>query len=93
MRKSWNATRFIEGGRRETSQHALRVLWAEDRFVRFDLETGPFIEFRTGCGRAAQAWGGLVGKTGGGWSIQRVNELNGESSGIPHTTPQGVYSA
>ena len=33
------------GGRRETSQRALRVLWAEDRFVRFDLKKGPITEF------------------------------------------------
>ena len=45
IRKSWNATRFLEGGRRSTRQNALRSPWADKRLVDFDLKTGPAIDF------------------------------------------------
>jgi hypothetical protein len=43
--KSWNATRFLEGGRRKNRQRALRTLWAEMRLVDFDPKTGPAFDF------------------------------------------------
>jgi hypothetical protein len=45
VRKSWNATRFMKGDRRKNSQDALRTLWAEGRLAKFDLKTGPIVEF------------------------------------------------
>ena len=45
VRKSWNATRFMKGDRRKNSQDAIRSLWAENRFAKFDLKTGPVVEF------------------------------------------------
>jgi len=32
VRKRWNATRFMEGGRRLIRQRELRALWADNRF-------------------------------------------------------------
>ncbi len=45
IRKSWNATRFMEGVRRLDRQCELRTLWADKRLVDFDLKTGPNINF------------------------------------------------
>ena len=36
MRKSWNATRFLEGSRRMNRQRALRTLWADGHLIDFD---------------------------------------------------------
>ena len=44
MRKSWNATRFLEGGRRMTRQRALRSLWADGHLIDFDPKTGPTVD-------------------------------------------------
>ena len=45
IRKSWNATRFMEGARRKNRQHDLRNLWADKQLVDFDLKTGPTVDF------------------------------------------------
>ena len=45
VRKSWNATRFIEGGRRLNRQRRLRSLWADKQFADFDHNTGPTVDF------------------------------------------------
>ena len=45
VRKSWNATRFMEGGRRLDRQHDLCTLWADKQLVDFDLKTGPTVNF------------------------------------------------
>jgi len=44
IRKSWNATRFLEGGRRMKRQCALRSLWADKRFADFTPKTGPTVD-------------------------------------------------
>ena len=38
VRKSWNATRFMEGSRKLDRQHDLRTLWADKHLVDFDLK-------------------------------------------------------
>ena len=43
--KSWNATRFKEGGRRESQRRDIRKLWSDERLTNFDLKTGPTIDF------------------------------------------------
>jgi hypothetical protein len=43
--KSWNASRFMEGGRRLKRQRALKTIWSEKRFVDFDPKTGPTVDF------------------------------------------------
>ena len=45
VRKSWNATRFMEGGRRLVRHRELRTLWADKRFADFDLKTGSTVDF------------------------------------------------
>jgi len=45
IRKSWNATRFMEGGRRLTRQRAFKTLWADGRFADFNPKTGPSVDF------------------------------------------------
>jgi len=35
--KSWNATRFMEEGKRVRKQKKLRKLWAEEKLTKFDL--------------------------------------------------------
>ena len=40
IRKCWNATHFIEGGRRTTRTRALQTLWADGRVAVFDPKTG-----------------------------------------------------
>ena len=45
IRKSWNATRFMEGGRRLTRQRAIKTLWAARRFAVFNPKTGPSVDF------------------------------------------------
>ena len=45
VRKSWNATRFMEGSRRMDRQTTLRALWADKRFADFDAVTGPTVDF------------------------------------------------
>jgi hypothetical protein len=45
VRKSWNATRFMEGGKRLIRQRELRTLWADKRFAEFDLKIGPTVDF------------------------------------------------
>ena len=44
VRKSWNATRFMEG-RQKLKQRAIKVLWAEGRLTDFDLKEGPSVDF------------------------------------------------
>ena len=44
MRKSWNATRFLEGSRRMKRQRALRTLWADGHLIDFDPKTGPAVD-------------------------------------------------
>ena len=39
--KSWNATRFLEEGRKVTRQRAIRRLWADDQLTKFNPITGP----------------------------------------------------
>ena len=45
VRKSWNATRFMEGGTRLDRQHDLRTLWADKQLVDFDIKTGSTANF------------------------------------------------
>ena len=45
VRKSRNVTHFMKGNRRKNSQDAIQTLRADDHFAKFDLETGPIIEF------------------------------------------------
>jgi len=43
--KSWNATRFMEEGKRRRKQKKLRRLWAEEKLTKFDPLAGPQINF------------------------------------------------
>jgi len=43
--KSWNATRFIEEGKRRRKQKKLRKLWAEEKLTKFDPLAGPQTNF------------------------------------------------
>jgi len=45
IRKSWNATRFMEGRRRLERQNAIKTLWAHGRFTDFDPKMGPSVDF------------------------------------------------
>ena len=47
IRKSWNATRFMEGGRKTTRQRELRTRWADKSCAVFDsgLKTGLTVDF------------------------------------------------
>lgn len=44
VRKSWNVTRFMEGGRGLDRQRELRTLRTDKRLVELDLET-PTVDF------------------------------------------------
>jgi len=44
IRKSWNATRFMEEGSRKIRQRELRKIWADKKFASFDAKTGPTID-------------------------------------------------
>ena len=43
--KSWNATRFMEEGKRRRKQKKLRKLWAKEKLTKFDPLAGPQINF------------------------------------------------
>jgi len=43
--KSWNATRFMEEGKRVRKQRKLRKLRAEEKLTKFDPLAGPQINF------------------------------------------------
>jgi len=43
--KSWNATRFMEEGKRVRKRKKLRKLWAEEKLTKFDPLAGPQINF------------------------------------------------
>ena len=45
VRRSWNATRYMEGGRRSIRQSELWSLWADKRLADLDLKTGPTVDF------------------------------------------------
>ena len=45
VRKSWNATRFMEGGRRLDHLHDLCILSADKQLVDFDIKSGPTPNF------------------------------------------------
>jgi len=45
IRKSWNATRFMEDGRRLKQQRTIKSLWADGKFAKFDPKTGPAVDF------------------------------------------------
>ena len=45
VRKSWNATKFMESRRRQMRQKELRSLWADKRLSDFDLKTGPTVDY------------------------------------------------
>ena len=45
VRKSWNATRFMESGARKNRQRKLRALWADKHFADFDHTEGPTVDF------------------------------------------------
>ena len=45
IKKSWNATRFMEAGSKATRQRDLRKLWAVDRLTKFDPKEGPSVDF------------------------------------------------
>src|SRR5882757_8688665 len=45
VRKSWNATKFMEEGRRLERQRELRALWADKRLTDLGLKTGPTVDF------------------------------------------------
>jgi len=44
IRKSWNATRFLEGKRKETQRRAIKTLWADGKLTDFNPKTGPIID-------------------------------------------------
>jgi len=43
--KSWNATCFMEEGKRRRKQKKLQKLWAEEKLTKFDPLAGPQINF------------------------------------------------
>ena len=45
IRKSWNATRFMEGRRKLERQDTIKALWAHGHFTDFDPKTGPSVDF------------------------------------------------
>jgi len=45
VRKSWNETHFMEEGRKKARQCKFHQLWAEDHLTKFDLKTGPTVNF------------------------------------------------
>ena len=45
VRKSWNATKFMESGARKIRQRKLRTLWADKQFANFDHIQGPKVDF------------------------------------------------
>ena len=45
VRSSWNAARYMEGGRRLIQQSKLRSLWADKWLADLDLKIGPTIVF------------------------------------------------
>jgi hypothetical protein len=60
IRKSWNATRFMDDGRK-TRQNALRTLWADKRFADFDPKTASNRQFLlTRCVAGLRRRGGEV---------------------------------
>ena len=44
IRRSWNATRFLEDGRRLPRQRAIKTLWASGRFVDFRPKIAPSVD-------------------------------------------------
>ena len=44
IRKSWNATRFMEGKWRLAWQHAIKTLWVDGRFTNFGPKAGPSVD-------------------------------------------------
>ena len=45
VRRSWNATRFMEYGRRADRQRDLRTLWVDEKLEVFDPKAGPTVDF------------------------------------------------
>ena len=45
IRKSWNVTHFMEDKRKRNHQCDLCTLWADKKFVDFDLKKGPTTDF------------------------------------------------
>ena len=45
VRKSWNATKFMESRERKIRQHKLKTLWADKQFADFDHTQGPTVDF------------------------------------------------
>jgi len=43
IRKSWNATRFLEGKRKESQRRVIKALWAEGKLTDFNHKSGPII--------------------------------------------------
>ena len=43
IRKSWNATRFLEGKRKELQRRAIKATWAEGSLTDFNRKTGPIM--------------------------------------------------
>jgi len=58
-RKSWNATRFMEGVRRSDRQRELRALWADKRPVDFDLKQVRTLTSLNGMWPSSPAWEGF----------------------------------
>ena len=45
VRKSWNATKFMEVKARKIQQQKLRTLWADKQFTNFNHIQGPTVDF------------------------------------------------
>ena len=45
VRRSWNATKYMEKRRKVMRQNELRSLWAEDRLTNFAHKQGPIVDF------------------------------------------------
>ena len=45
VRRSWNATRFMEYGKRADRQRDLRTLCVDEKLVVFDPKAGPTVDF------------------------------------------------
>jgi len=45
VRKSWNATRFLEGKRKLAQQRIIQALWVDGKLTDFRPKSGPVVDF------------------------------------------------
>ena len=45
VRRSWNATKYMEKRRKVIRQKELHSLWADKRLTNFDHKKGPIVDF------------------------------------------------